>query len=405
MGGMQLAFRNVIRHRRRSGIALIAICFGVVALVLSGGFIEWIFGAMRESVIKSRLGHIQVAMPGYRESGAADPFAYLLPGRSADLSFLQAMPGVKVIAPRLAFNGLISHGETSISFIGEGVDPGKEGVLSQFVFISRGENLSDSDPNGIILGEGLAANLGVNPGDTVVLLANTRSGGVNAVETRVRGLFHTATKAYDDAALRTPIELSRKLLRVTGTHHWAVLLDETKHTDAALRHMQTDHRLSKLQFIPWFELADFYNKTVALFSTQIDVVRLIIALIIVLSISNTMVMSVLERTGEVGTMMAMGSKRANILVQFLQEGLVLGVIGGALGLIIGALLASVISAIGIPMPPAPGMRHGFTGGVSLTVPLVLNAFLLALLTTLLATIYPAFKASRLNIVDALRYNR
>jgi putative ABC transport system permease protein len=134
-------------------------------------------------------------------------------------------------------------------------------------------------------------------------------------------------------------------------------------------------------------------------------VRVIIALIIVLSISNTLVMSVLERTGEIGTLLAIGLRRRNILQLFISEGLLLGIIGGILGVAAGILLAKIISAVGIPMPPPPGMDVGFTGRIMVSWPLASGALLIAVATTLLGSVYPAWKASRLEIVDALRHNR
>jgi putative ABC transport system permease protein len=402
-----LALRNLFRHRKRTAIALAAIGFGVIALLLAGGFIDWIFWGMREGAIQSRFGHIQITRPGYFTTGSADPFAYLLPDQLNEEEMIGLRPEVRIITPRLAFNGLISHGDVTIGFTGEGVDPEKEASVSQHLIITKGENLGPDDPTGLLLGAGLADNLGVTVGDIVVLLANTASGGLSGVEGPVRGLFQSASKAFDDAALRVPVDTARSLLRVSSAHSWVLLLDETEKTDEVLLHLQERFPVSEsgLQFTPWYALADFYNKTVALLSRQMSVVQLIIALIIVLSISNTLVMSVLERTGETGTLMAIGVRRRRILHMFITEGLLLGVIGGLAGLAVGGLLATAISAVGIPMPPPPGMDVGFTGKILLTWPLIAGVMALAIGTTLLASLYPAWKASRLEIVNALRHNR
>jgi putative ABC transport system permease protein len=117
-----------------------------------------------------------------------------------------------------------------------------------------------------------------------------------------------------------------------------------------------------------------------------------------------LVMNVLERTGEIGTLLALGFKRKKILYLFAIEGLVLGLAGASLGLVSGYGLAELISAIGIPMPPPPGMEEGYTGEIRVTITVLMNAFLIAFVTTLLAGLYPAWKASRLPIVDALRHN-
>lgn len=403
---MFLALRNLTRHRKRSAIALATIGFGVIALLLAGGFIEWIFWGMREGAIQSRLGHIQVTRPDYFSVGSADPFAYLLPEDLVDELNLEVIPGIEVLSQRLSLSGLISYGDVTIGFTGEGVDPGKDAALSQHLIIVEGDGLDAGNPDGMLLGRGLAANLGVNVGDTVVVLATAASGGLNGVEGMVQGLFQSASKEFDDAALRMPIDIARQLLRTSGAHSWVLLLEQTELTDTVLQTLQSKYPVaaSGLEFTPWYTLADFYNKTVKLFSRQMNVVRLIIALIIILSISNILIMSVLERTGEIGTLMAIGFKRWNILQLFVSEGLLLGVIGGGCGVVIGTVLAKIISIIGIPMPPPPGMDVGFTGKILVSWSLTAGVLLLALLTTLAGSLYPAWKASRMEIVDALRHN-
>lgn len=402
---LKLALRNVVRHRRRSALALAAVIFGTVALLLATGFIEWIFVNFREYSIHSHLGHLQVTTRSFREGASPASTGSLLPGDASVRRAVADAPHVSVVASRLYFSGLASAGDTTLSFIGEGVEPDNEARLSQAMTISSGTGLSADDPNGAILGEGLAANLGVKPGDKLVLLASTRSGAPSAVEVRVRGTFFTVTKAYDDAALRIPIALAQQLTRLRGAHSWIVLLKDTQDTGAVLDTLRSKLAGQKLEVTPWWDLADFYNKTVVLFSRQLGVVRLIVALIIVLSISNTMIMNVLERTSEIGTSMALGVPRRGILATFMFEGAILGAVGGACGLVLGAVLAWLLSAIGIPMPPPPGMRHGFSGGVLVSGPIVWQTLLIAFGATLAASLYPALRASRLPIVDALRHHR
>jgi putative ABC transport system permease protein len=158
---------------------------------------------------------------------------------------------------------------------------------------------------------------------------------------------------------------------------------------------------SSFETVPWTSLADFYNKTVLLFSKQVSVAKFIIALIIVLTISNTQMMSVLERTTEIGTSLAIGRRRSEVMRLFIVEGALIGLAEGTAGALLGYGLAELISAIGIPMPP-PGMAHGYLGQILVTPRLAIDAFVLALITTLAASIVPAWKASRMNIVDALR---
>ncbi len=400
-----LALRNVVRQRRRSAIAIGAVAFGIAALILASGFVEWIFVAFREDTIQSQLGHLQIVRPGYHDAGKADPYAYLLPDAPPDLKAPNEPNQIKTIAPRLSFSGLISHGDATLSFIGDGVSPQEEAAFAHGVQISAGKNLAADEPRVAIMGEGLARNLGVKIGDKVVLLANAATGGTNAVEVTVGGLFSTVTKAYDDAALRVPIATARTLVRTKGSHVWIVLLNETSDTDTVLAKLRGKLPQDKFDVVPWYQLADTYNKTAALFTKQVQGIRLIIALIILLSIWNTMTMSVIERISEIGTSMALGIKRSGILRLFVSEGVLLGCFGGILGLLAGVALAAVISAAGIPMPPPPGIAHGYTTAIIVTWTIALESFVLAVGTTLVASIYPAWTASRKEIVDALRHSR
>jgi len=398
----RIAALNLTRHRRRTLLALSIICGGVVAYLLAGGFINWVLWGMREGVIQSQLGHVQIARPGYFRDGASDPYRYLL---GNDLSVIQAGPSfeIRTVAPRLAFTGLVSINDATISFIGEGLDPKAEIPLSGGITTLAGSELSSAGPDSAVLGEGLAANLDAHPGDSVVLMVTTASGGVNAVELKVAGTFATPVKAYDDTAIRIPIEAARRLMRVDGATSWVVLLDDTGHTDAAVAALRASLPADQYEIVPWIELADFYNKTVELFGTQVSAVLLLIAVIVVLSISNTLSMAVIERTTEIGTSMALGVRRLGILSLFIWEGVVLGLVAGILGVGIALALGEIISFIGIPMPPPPGMSRGYTGRIDISAALALQGFLLAFLTTVIASILPAWKASRMNIVDALRH--
>lgn len=402
---LRMALRNVLRQRRRSTIALGAISFGVIAMMLSAGYIEWVFWANREQAAVHQFGHIQVSQPGFQAQGKADPMAFLMPETSQIPQVIGAMPGIRSVFPRIEFNGLIAHGDDTLAFVGLGVDPDKDPAVIH-LDITAGQAIDARDRMGILLGFGLAANLGVKPGDRVVLLASTPKGGINAVEVYVRGLAATNLKAYDDVMLRVHIDIARELLRTPGRNHlWVATLERTELTDAVVRRLKTHPDLAGYDITPWHQLADFYNKTVALFSRQMGVVKLIIAIIIILSISNTMSMSVMERTREIGTAMALGFRRRRILSLFLSEGVILGAIGGSIGVALGYLLAQLISAIGIPMPPAPGMSRGFVAGIVITPGILVDALALAIGSTLIASLYPSWRASRLVIVDALRHNR
>jgi len=136
LGDMQLAARNVLRHRRRALFALVIIVGGIVSFLLAGGFIQWLLISMRESTIHSQLGHIQVVRPGYYEVGISDPYAFLLPPGTEAEDAVRKAPGVVAVTPRLSLTGLVSMGDSTVSFIGDGVDPEGEKDLSTSIRIA-----------------------------------------------------------------------------------------------------------------------------------------------------------------------------------------------------------------------------------------------------------------------------
>lgn len=402
---IKLSIRNLSRNINRSMVAGLTVAGGVVAFLLAGGFINFIFHDMREATIHSQLGHIQIVRPGYFEKGISDPYSFLLPAQSPELKLLKEMPDVTSVTPRLAFSGLASHDDITIPFIGEGIDPARERPISIRITIIEGRDLGGMKDAEVILGEGLARSLGAKPGDTIVLLATAANGSANAIELKVAGTFATIYKDYDDTALRIPIPFARKLMRVDGSTSWVVLLNKTENTAKVVEAASPNLSSSEFEITPWNQLADFYNKTVALFSKQVEVMKIIIGLIIVLTISNTQTMSVLERTTEIGTSLAIGLRSSEVMRLFLVEGILIGIVGGLIGIALGYALAEAISAIGIPMPPPPGMARGYTGQILVSTALAIDALVLALVTTLLASVMPAWRASRMNIVDALRCNQ
>jgi len=401
-----MALRNLLRHRRRTAMGLLAISAGVVAMLFAGGFIEWSKWFLRETTIMAHLGHVQLVKKDYFQSGEADPFAYVLDEEPDLLAQIEALPEVDTVTPRLAFSGLISFDDISIAVLGEGVDPEREAAVSKQLTMVTGQGMSVAQENGIIIGKGLAESLDVGAGDTVVLLVSPEGGGLGASDAVVLGTFQTSNKAYDDVSIRIPIDMARRLLRTDGAHKWVILLDDTEQTAPVLEKLRaTFSSRADLEFVPWSDLADFYNKSAKLFAAQLNVIWAVIAIIIVVSISNTLIMNVMERTAEIGTLMALGLRQQRILALFVSEGFMLGCMGALVGASIGLALGAAVSAVGIPLPPAPGMDFPVRGEIMVTWSLAIGGTLLGILATLAASIYPARKASRLVIVDALRHAR
>jgi putative ABC transport system permease protein len=418
---IKIALRNIFRYRVRSIITLSAIAFGCAALIFAGGYFEDIFLKMRESYIHGHTGHLQVFKKGFFEQGSARPFEYLIDHPQKISGLISNVKGVKFVTERLDFAALISTGENTVSFIGRGVNPDNETavtasqartvsqsmktLMTSGTLMKTGQPLKNNDPFGVISGIGLAAGIGVKPGDGLIIIANTVGGSINAMDVTLKGTFLTGSKEFDDHFIELPVTTVQKLLHTESVQLLTVMLEKTEDTQRVKKELETIFSKNNpdLEIKTWDQLNDFYAKTVTLFNSLFFVLKIVITIIVILSIFNTMNMAVLERTNEIGTLMAMGTRRNGVVKLFLYEGLGLGLIGGALGILTGMILTCLISYIGIPMPPAPNMTFHWVSEPKIVPAILIFAFLLSLVTALLSSLYPAYKASRLEIADALRH--
>lgn len=402
---IKIAARSVFRNKRRTVITLLSIIFGCVAIIVFGGFVDYSMWGLRESTIHSRLGHLQVYKAGYSEKGGTNPLAYTIEDYPRIRSIIEDEDHVDFVTSRLEFSGLIGGAENSVICVGKGVEPEKERELGMTVSIVEGEDLSSEEPEEGIIGKGLAEGLGVKIDDYLTILTSTAEGALNAVDLKLRGIFRTGVKEYDDVAVMVPMELAKTLLYTENVQSIVVVLDETENTDLVADNLRKEFSQANLdlEIKTWSDLATFYHQVVQLYGGIFWVVRFIILIIVIFSIANTMTMSVFERMREIGTIRAMGTKRRGVLSLFLMEGLILGALGGALGLVFGIIAAKLLSIKGIYIPPPPTMTEGYTALINVVPKDLIFAFSLAVGTSLVSSIYPAFKAARLKVVDALRY--
>jgi len=404
---LKLAIRNVFRNRRRTLITLAAMGFGAAAIIVFGGFVHSIYFGVRESTIRSQVGHIQIYRKGYSDKGNLAPYDYLIGDYAGLRAELLKLEHVKAVTARLGLSGLVSTGDTTTAFVGTGVQPESETDLSALAVIVDGKELASRDPRGITLGVGLARAFGVKPGDDLTLLSTTRAGSINALAVKVRGVWESGEKAYDDRFLRLGLPEVQRLLDVENGEVQSVvlLLDKTESTAAvraAIDRLIRDTGLD-LEVRTWEDLALRYHQVRELFGRIFGVLTLIVSIMVVFGITNTMTMAIFERTREIGTVMALGTRRRGVISMFVLEGVALGALGGVLGVLLGIGLAKAISAFGIQLPPPPGSTRGFVVNIFIVPEVLIQAFRLSLVTAALASLYPAWRAARLNVVEALRH--
>ena len=254
-----------------------------------------------------------------------------------------------------------------------------------------------------LLGVGLARALAAVPGDTIAVMAATPDGSLNAVDMTVEGLFTTGFQELDSRILKTQVATGQRLLGTDLVNSLIVGLTDT----SATRQEETDLRrafagnVQPLSILDWETRAPFYRQVRALYSGIFAFLGTIVTMLVVLSISNTMLMSVLERVREFGALLAIGTSRAQLARLLIFEALWLALFGVIAGSTLGLALAGVINALKIDMPPPPGAADP----IQLTLAVLpgdvigICAFMIVILAA--SAVPPILRVWRLQIVDAL----
>ncbi len=403
----KIALLNVLRNTRRTTITVLAIVFGSVSLIVFGGFVESMYDGLRETKIRSSLGHMQVFRKGFNEFGNVDPEKYLLSPQTASalIEIAKNQPEVEIVTQRINLSGLLSNGKNSIGVFGTGIDAEKEGIMNSAVRILEGDDLFPDDPESALVGEGLAESIAIKVGDWLTLLSSTIDGAVNAVDIQVAGIMSTGIKEVDDRSIRANLPHIQNLMYTDAITRIVILLEETEDTDPVRNRLENLFAQNGLdtEIRTWSELDVFYPKVVRLFNYVFGFIKVIVMAIVILGIANTMMMAVMERTTEIGTIRALGNTRNEIVGLFVLEATYLGVFWGILGIAAGILAAKGISAAGLMMPPPPGSTKGFPIQVMVIYSLLVESFILGLSASVASSLYPALKAARIKIIDALRF--
>lgn len=402
---IKLAFRNIFRQYIRTAITLAAIVFGVVGLILGGGFVRDIFFQLGEALIHSQSGHLQVVKTGYFTYGSRSPEKFLITGASSLKRELAKIPEIQEVLERVSFTGLLNNGKTDWPIVADGIEPDGEARLGSFMQIVEGRQLTHKDNFGVTIGQGIAKALNLKPGDRVSLLVNTPEGALNTMELNIVGVFQSFSKDYDARFIRLPLPAAQELLGSNGINSLVIALKQTSDTETVSLKLKATLNPDQYESRTWVQLNDFYEKTVALYEQQFGFLQLIILIMVLLSVANSVSMSIFERTGEFGTIMAIGSRPIDVIKMLITESALLGLIGSGLGVVLGIAAALLISSIGIPMPPPPNANLGYMATIQLAPIDILVSFVIGFLATTAACLWPGIRVTNLPVIDALRQNQ
>lgn len=403
---LTIAWRNVWRSRRRSGILVASITFGICAGLLEMAIMNGMAAQQVDVAVRTRLSHLQVHAEGFRDHPEVGAF---LPGGDSVLAAVRGTPGVEAAAGRAVLAAMAASATTARGVRVLGVDPGAERPVTDLpTRVVDGGWFGTPVRNAAVVGERLARRLGVRVGQKVVLTAQGGDGTVGAGAFRIVGLYRTASSDFDETAVFVRRDdLARTFALGARLYEIAVRVRGMADIDpvaAALR-----ARLPGLDVATWQALAPEVALTREWTGEMNGIFLFVILVALVFGTTNTMLMGVLERTRELGVLLALGMRPARIFGMVVLETVLLSLVGGLAGTALAAAAVATLARTGIDLSVVAG------GLAALGMDTVIRPLLpgssypgvvaLVAFTAVIASLYPGWKAVRLDPVTAMRTYR
>lgn len=397
----KMAYRNLGRNRRRSILSALALSMGLALLLFVAAFFKGEMRGSMESTLRLDSGHLQVRAADYNPDKLSVAWEYLVESPEQVAAQIEALDQVQDATPRLVASGIVSVLDDSSGVQIMGIDPASEANAIYRQGVMAGEFLTADDREGILIGSPLAENLGLKVGDQINLLVNTSDGSVDEQMFTVRGIFSTGSTNYDKGIVFLPLAKAQSFSGA-GDHasFIFILLHDREQADEVAAAIRGPNNI---QVKTWSELNELLVLIDEFSNAYIMILNLIILGVTATVIVNTLVMSVFERTREIGILTAIGMKGRQITTLFLAEASLLAAAGIGVGLIIGGALAAYFGKYGIYFGDlgVSGMIFEDRIYAYLTLQDTINLTITSFIITLLASLYPARLASRMEPVEAL----
>lgn len=398
---IKMAYRDLGRNRRRSFFSALALGIGLALLLLMAAVMQGEMHASMETSIRLESGHLQVRARSYDPDKASLAWEDLIEDPERLAAAIASHPAVRVSTPRLFASGMVVKGDETVGVRLVGIDPASPASEPYRSGLLAGEFLQAEDREGILIGQPLAERFGLQPGDRLNLLANTSNGDVDEQPFVVRGVYTTHTPGYDQSTVFVPLNKAQALTRAEERASAIfVLLEDRDQAEAVVAAMQG----GQYQVSTWEQMNEILIQTEEFAQAYLVVLYLIVLGITATVIVNTLVMSVFERTREIGILSAIGMRSSRIMAIFFAESSLLAIGGILIGLALGSLLVAYAGKYGffIGDMGVTGMMLGERLYAYPTLEDTVSLTALAFVVTLIAALYPAALAARLEPVEALR---
>jgi len=400
----KLAIRDLGRNKRRAGLTLVAVALGLGLLIVTSGLIEGSVWGSIENNIRVQSGHVQVREESYDEDKVSLKWEDLLDDPQGLVAQAQALPDVRSATPVVWASGILASGEESVGVRVFGIDPLAEMSTPFQEGLVAGQFLAPDDRSGVLISRRLAESLGLSAGDDVSLLVNTSDEQPDEAVFTIRGLYDTGIPSHDEITIFLPLAKAQAFTRAgERANAIVILLHDQEKADAVASAL----RAPGLELLTWRDLNQVIMQAVEMSMGIMNLMYLVVLAVVAVVIANTLLMSVFERTREMGILAALGMKGRQILAMFVMEAGMLGMLGIILGLLLGSLGVYYLATEGWHLGELASMAsaeiaYGETVYGRFAPAEMAQLSIASLVITLLASLYPAWFAARMEPIDALR---
>ena len=400
---IKLAWRNIWRSKTRSLVVITAIALGLLAGVFASAFVEGMMKDKIESVIELEMSHYQFHHPKFRDEFVTK---YYIENSDKIEQTLLEDENTLGISSRVISMVMMASANHTNGVRAVGIVPEDEAKITpRKINMIEGEYFEGVKRNPILVSKRTAEKYKLKIRSKVVLTFQDVNTEMVSSAFRVAGIFNSKNGLYDDMNVFVRKSDLQKLIGIeNGAHEIAVKLKQNELAETSANKYQKIYQY--LEVLPWMDLSTGMRYIIEMMGVYTIVLVGIIMVALIFSIINTMLMAVLERTREIGMLMAVGMARTKIFIMIMLESIYLSIIGGPLGLFISWLLITYFGNFGIDLGSGGEMYEdmGFTAIIypSLTFDSYIQITIMVLVMAVLGAIYPAWKALKLNPVEAIR---
>lgn len=398
-----LAWRNIWRNKKQSFVLIAAISIGVLCALFIVAFYYGMIDQRIKSVIQNEISHIQIHHPKFRED--IDP-KYYIQNADSVLKMIRTNPEVTAVAGRINLQGIVAATAGSSGILINGVNPVEEQILTGLDRkIIAGNYFDASQKNPVLISERLMSKLRVKENSKIVFTFQNAEGEVVSAAFKVTGVFSTNSKPYDLANVFVRLQDLQQLQgQVTEVNEIAMLLKDHNKVDELKNKLQNNFPSTKVE--TWMEISPEMKLLVGSFNQSMYIYMGIILLALAFGITNTMLMSVVQRTREFGMLLAFGMKKSKVFNMVMLETFLLTLCGLPLGFLLASIAIGYTHQYGINFSKHKDTMESF--GYDLIVyPVITSGHMITLLVLVFILIFlsalgPARKALSFNPIEALR---